>query len=60
VYRARVNADIVKWLGYAVVKRRGDILASSDQVGNPYEYLPVVAARKLLRHLSGVFPTKRA
>ncbi|HET8933216.1 MAG TPA: glycosyltransferase family A protein [Polyangiales bacterium] len=56
LYRARVNADIVKWLGYAIVKRRGDILASSDQVGNAYEYLPVVAARKLLRHLSAVFP----
>ena len=60
VYRARVNVDIVRWLGYGIVKRRGDILASSDQVGNMYEYLPVVALRKLLKQLSGVFPEKRA
>lgn len=55
LYRARVNADIVKWLGYAIFKRRPDILASSDEVGNDYEYLPVVAARKLLNQLSRVF-----
>jgi glycosyltransferase involved in cell wall biosynthesis len=52
VYRARVNADIVKWLGYALVKRRRDILQSSDEVANSYEYWPVSAARKLLRRLS--------
>jgi glycosyltransferase involved in cell wall biosynthesis len=55
VYRARVNADILKWLGYGVVKRRRDILSSSDEVANAYEYWPVVAARKLLRRLSPAY-----
>jgi hypothetical protein len=51
-FRARVSADILKWLAYAIVKRRRDILASSDEVANAYEYLPTVLARKLLRALS--------
>jgi hypothetical protein len=58
LYRARVNADIMKWLAYGIVKRRADILGSSDQVGNEYEYLPVIAARKLLNQLSRVFPAR--
>lgn len=52
VFRARVNADVLKWLGYAIVKKRRDILASSAEVANQYEYWPVAATRNLLRVLS--------
>src|SRR5262245_18417474 len=45
-YRARVSVDVVKWLAYAFVKRRWDLLVSSDEVANAYEYLPACAARK--------------
>jgi glycosyltransferase involved in cell wall biosynthesis len=52
LFRARVSADILKWLAYALVKRRRDILATSDEVANAYELPPSIAARKLLRALS--------
>jgi glycosyltransferase involved in cell wall biosynthesis len=52
VYRARVSADIVKWLAYGIVKRRREILSSSSEVANEYELWPSVAARKLLERVS--------
>jgi len=54
IYRARVNADILKWLGYAIVKRRRDMLATSSEVENDYEYWPVVMTRKVLGRLSAI------
>ena len=51
-FRLRVSIDILKWLAYAIVKRRRDLLASSEEVANEYEYLPTIFARKLLQRLS--------
>lgn len=51
-YRARVNADIVKWLGYAVYRRRRDMLTSSEEVANAFEYPVIVAARQVLGWLA--------
>jgi glycosyltransferase involved in cell wall biosynthesis len=44
-YRLRVNLDIARWLAYAVVKRRQDLLRTSGGVASSYEY----ALTRLLR-----------
>lgn len=47
-YRLRVNADELRWLAYAVARRRTDILDDSDNVANEYELPGVVLLRKAL------------
>jgi glycosyltransferase involved in cell wall biosynthesis len=39
-FRARVSADVTRWLAYAIVKRRWGMLADSGEVENEYELGP--------------------
>jgi glycosyltransferase involved in cell wall biosynthesis len=45
-FRLRVSRNIGYWLAYAVVKRRWDMLATSEQVANEFELPPVVWIRR--------------
>lgn len=51
-YRMRVNAEIARWLAYAIVKRRQDMLRSSDEVASRYEYRVTRALRRALAALT--------
>jgi glycosyltransferase involved in cell wall biosynthesis len=48
-FRARVSADVTRWLAYAIVKRRWRMLADSAEVENEYE---LGAGRALRRGLA--------
>ena len=48
VFRVRVNASILYWLAYALLKRRWDMLATSGLVDNEYELWPVRLLRQVL------------
>lgn len=48
VFRAKVSADILTWLGYAVVRRKLDMIASSGDAANPYELGLVKLIRRAL------------
>jgi len=52
-YRYRVNVDIARWLAYAVVKRRADMLRSSDEVASPYEFWITACLRHVLARAAG-------
>jgi glycosyltransferase involved in cell wall biosynthesis len=47
-YRWKVSRDELFWLAYAVVRRRRDILLTSDQVANDYEFWIARKIRELL------------
>jgi GT2 family glycosyltransferase len=51
-FRVRVSANELYWLAYGVVRRRWDILSTSEEVSNPYELPPVRLARGLLATLA--------
>jgi glycosyltransferase involved in cell wall biosynthesis len=52
VYRLRVSVDELRWLTYAVVKRRWRMLDNCHLVANSYELPPVRASRALLQSLA--------
>jgi glycosyltransferase involved in cell wall biosynthesis len=47
-FRARRNADVARWLLYAIAKRRWQMLATSDEVGSAQEYTWLRRSRKTL------------
>lgn len=47
-FRARVTKDELYWLAYAGVRRRLEMLTSSDRVANKYELFPARLARRVL------------
>lgn len=47
-FRWRVSVDELYWLTYAVLKRRWDILKTSDSVANEYEFFAARLLRKSL------------
>lgn len=51
-YRARVNVDIARWLGYGLVKRRPAMLLNAHEVASSYEYAPTRAVRQVLGALA--------
>jgi GT2 family glycosyltransferase len=53
-FRLRVSAHMSKWMSYAVVKRRWDMLASIEQAANAFDLPPVSWTR------SGLARTVRA
>jgi glycosyltransferase involved in cell wall biosynthesis len=60
-FRFRVSTDVVRWLGYALVKRRWEMLESSAEIANEYELAPVkglrralIAAREKASHIKSI------
>jgi glycosyltransferase involved in cell wall biosynthesis len=47
-FRLRVSKDTVRWLAYAVVKRRWAMLETSDELANEFELPPVRWLRRTL------------
>jgi glycosyltransferase involved in cell wall biosynthesis len=47
-FRSRVSLETTKWLGYAVWRKRQDMICQSPQGECPWEFWPVKWVRKLL------------
>ncbi len=51
-FHARVSLDVAKWLAYAVVRRRAEMLRAAPEGANAYEWRPVAWARRMAPHLA--------
>lgn len=55
-FRLRVSSHEAFWLTYAVIRRRREMLTTSDQVANRFELPPVRALRRALRRIALSLP----
>lgn len=57
-YRFRVTIETLKWLGYAVVRNRPDMIAGSEEGACSYELPPARWARAILVRRAGLAKTE--
>jgi GT2 family glycosyltransferase len=55
-FRAKLSAETFKWLSYAVVRRRADMIETSDRCATHYDLLPLRWYRSMLRFAMGHRP----
>jgi hypothetical protein len=51
MFRFRLAVETMKWLGYAVVRKKPQLVACSQEGATPYDLWPVRVIRFLLQRI---------
>ena len=51
LFRLRVNFNLFKWISYAVIKRKKEIIINSGMIKNDYEFLILKIYRSLIKRI---------